>query len=686
MSNSAKSSPTKTDATPSLQKVVIDAVPLTTIPSISPTMRRKSVAKKEKSSRTSINPSSPSSSIKKTKKKSKKSRTESRRSFTMSELHVDPLPSKDVPTPVVDTTEDDVDTSGKNSLNQNSDVPNSVENLGLEKPTVSENLGKSVPNSPVAADGNIGASTKTNNDVADESIKKTAPETHVAPSVATHGATPNVVPDVTTPLAQENLVDYSESDESPPPKATDKETVPDKAANDNPEVILVNETTTSDKAVPTNSEASVARRTRSRVNKGVETASTLAQTPKPSKAGKATGKKPVYGPPKPVSKVIPRSETKKRKAPPTSDSDFEPETDVAASGSTSRKSIGRKKVPQTVPYAPLDNVSFHLENGSARWKFVYHRRLALERNLKNDILECPSVVEALEYAGLMKTVVGLDKCYDRLVKEFLINVAADCNDPASPEYRQVFVRGKCVQFSPIVINQYLQRSSDEVAPLKATDNEICKVLTGGRIKAWPSKAKLSATSLSPFYAVLNRIAAHNWVPTTHSGDVARGLGRFIYAVGTKANFDYGAYFFQETLSHALTYAVEKPVALPTLLCNIILEQHPDILRSFDVPCKRKGVLVIEQRLLDGTNAAAGVGTSVQAGVLSRKQMIADLTETSRALEARKLKIDRVIEALKAEEAAEMAEGEPDGQEGKEASESEDGSEDVMEDSDESSSI
>ncbi|PNX69188.1 hypothetical protein L195_g064322, partial [Trifolium pratense] len=70
-----------------------------------------------------------------------------------------------------------------------------------------------------------------------------------------------------------------------------------------------------------------------------------------------------------------------------------------------------------------------------------------------------------------------------------------------------------------------------------------------------------------------------------------------------------------------------------------------------------GVLVIEQRLLDGTNVAAGVGISVQAGVLSRKQMIADLTETSRALEARKLEIDRVIEALKAEEAAETAEGE-----------------------------
>ncbi|CAJ2668306.1 unnamed protein product [Trifolium pratense] len=673
MSNSAKSSPTKTDVVPSPQ-MAINAIPLNTIPATSPTMRRKSVAKKDKSSRTTTNPSSPSASIKVSKRKSKKSKSESRRSFTMSELHVDPLPSSGVATPVIKAAEVNVDASGKTSVNLGLKDPNLAETLGLKEPAVSEKMGKTAPNPPTVVDTNIGASTETNEAV--------AAETHVAPNVATHGAAPNVVPDVTTSLAQENIVDYSESDESPPPKATDKETVPDKVVNETPEVIIVNEneTTVSDKAAPTNSEASVARRTRSMAGKGVETANTPVQTPKPSRAGKDTGKKPLYGPPKPVSKVIPRTETRKRKAPPTSDSDFEP--DVAASGSTSRKSIGRKKVPQTVPYAPLDNISFHLENGSARWKFVYHRRLALERNLKDDILKCPSVVEALEYAGLMKTVVGLDKCYDRLVKEFLINVAANCNDPASPEYRQVFVRGKCVQFSPTVINQYLQRDSEEVAPLKVTDNEVCKVLTGGRIKVWPSKAKLAATSLSPFYAILNRIAAHNWVPTTHSGDVARGLGKFIYVVGTKAKFDYGSYFFQETLSHALTYAVEKPVALPTLLCNIILEQHPDILRSTDVPCKRKGVLVIEQRLLDGTNAAPGVGTSVQAGVLSRKQMIVDLTETSRALEARKLKIDRVIEALKAQEAAETVEGEPNGQEEEGTS----GSEDVMEDSDESSSI
>ncbi|PNX66171.1 hypothetical protein L195_g062931, partial [Trifolium pratense] len=53
MSDSAKSSPTKTSDVPSLQQMVIDAIPLNTIPPTSPTMKRKSTAKKVKSSRTS---------------------------------------------------------------------------------------------------------------------------------------------------------------------------------------------------------------------------------------------------------------------------------------------------------------------------------------------------------------------------------------------------------------------------------------------------------------------------------------------------------------------------------------------------------------------------------------------------------------------------------------------------------
>ncbi|PNX70826.1 hypothetical protein L195_g057782, partial [Trifolium pratense] len=110
MSDSAKSSPTKNDGVPSLQQLVINAVPLNTIPPTSPTMRRKSTAKKDKASRISTNPSSPAS-IKSSKRKSKKAKGESSKAFTMSELHIDPLPSSGVATPVVNPTVENVDTS-----------------------------------------------------------------------------------------------------------------------------------------------------------------------------------------------------------------------------------------------------------------------------------------------------------------------------------------------------------------------------------------------------------------------------------------------------------------------------------------------------------------------------------------------------------------------------------------------
>ncbi|MCI87290.1 envelope-like protein, partial [Trifolium medium] len=60
----------------------------------------------------------------------------------------------------------------------------------------------------------------------------------------------------------------------------------------------------------------------------------------------------------------------------------------------------------------------------------------------------------------------------------------------SAEYRKVFVRGCCVDFSPTGINQYLERSIEEVANLEVTDNEVYKTITGNMVKKWPRKDKL----------------------------------------------------------------------------------------------------------------------------------------------------------------------------------------------------
>ncbi|PNX57252.1 envelope-like protein, partial [Trifolium pratense] len=71
---------------------------------------------------------------------------------------------------------------------------------------------------------------------------------------------------------------------------------------------------------------------------------------------------------------------------------------------------------------------------------------------------------------------------------------------------------------------------------------------------------------------VEQFAAVNWVPTTHSSNIAKELARFIYAVGTKVRFDYGAYVFYATLEHAKFFALQLPIAFPTLLCGTSVQQ------------------------------------------------------------------------------------------------------------------
>jgi hypothetical protein len=118
-------------------------------------------------------------------------------------------------------------------------------------------------------------------------------------------------------------------------------------------------------------------------------------------------------------------------------------------------------------------------------------------------------MDLIHQAGLMKTVSGLGKCYEKLVKEFIVNIGEDCDNRLSKEFHQVFVRGKCVKFSPAVINNFLGRREDGYSELKPTNNQVCKTITANQVKVWPLKGKVPSVMLSVMYAILNRIGAVN---------------------------------------------------------------------------------------------------------------------------------------------------------------------------------
>ncbi|XP_057418549.1 uncharacterized protein LOC130712747 [Lotus japonicus] len=275
-----------------------------------------------------------------------------------------------------------------------------------------------------------------------------------------------------------------------------------------------------------------------------------------------------------VEDMTPQKKSVKRKRRDADESDVEP--DVSDIDMTAKKRMSGRRVPVNVPEAPLDNISFHFVESASRWKYVFQRSVALERELVPEALGCQVVLDLIATAGLMKTVSGFSRCFDKLVKKFVMNITPECNMAGSAEYRKVYARGKPVNFSPILINFILGKSqvAHDIGDIFL--NVITKEITAGQVKSWPKKGMLSTGNLSVNYALLNRIGAANWFPTNHSSHISTGLAKLVYLIGTKSPFDFGAFVFKQTMKHADTLAVKLPIAFPSLISEIILSQHPEI--------------------------------------------------------------------------------------------------------------
>ncbi|XP_057418474.1 uncharacterized protein LOC130712672 [Lotus japonicus] len=333
------------------------------------------------------------------------------------------------------------------------------------------------------------------------------------------------------------------------------------------------------------------------------------RTPKDSKAAgsvrKSKGKTTSKGKGLNVS-------NKKRKHVSDHESDQDGEPTMPDISTTARKRVKGKRVPLNVVDVPLDNVSFHYADNAQRWKFVSHRRIAIEsvtprfpglteRELSEEALEFKEIIDLLSKAELMKTVKGIGRCYEKLVREFIVNIPSDCDDAGSAKFYKVFVRGKCVHFSPLVINEFLGRSTTAVSEGESDLNEIAKVISGKQVMQWPKKGLLPSGKLTAKFAVLSKIGAANWLATNHTSGITIPLAKLIFWIGTGATMDFGQHVFEQTFKHAGSYAVKLPIMFPCLITELILQQHPSILQADEAPSKKGLPLDFDYRLFAGTH-------------------------------------------------------------------------------------
>ncbi|KAL5133799.1 hypothetical protein HKD37_03G007074 [Glycine soja] len=300
--------------------------------------------------------------------------------------------------------------------------------------------------------------------------------------------------------------------------------------------------------------------------------------------------------------------SKKRKEISSSDSDDDVELDVSTS---KRAKKSGRKVPENVPDAPLDNISFHSIGNVERWKFVYQRRTCFRKRTGKRCLGLQG--DHGPHQGCWTTEdmsPSWETAMKVLVREFIVNIPSDITNRKSDEYQK-----------------------DGVVDITVSEHQIAKEITAKQVQHWPKKGKLSAGKLSVKYAILHRIGAANWVPTNHTSTVATGLGKFLYAVGTKSKFNFGNYIFDQTVKHSESFAVKLPIAFPT----------------------RESPLSLHYKLFEGTHVPDIVSTSGKAaasGAVSKDALIAELKDTCKVLEAtikatteKKMELERLIKRL-----------------------------------------
>src|ERR1044072_1455320 len=99
-------------------------------------------------------------------------------------------------------------------------------------------------------------------------------------------------------------------------------------------------------------------------------------------------------------------------------------------------------------------------------------------------------------AGLMKTVTQVGRCYESLVKEFIINVGPEVSKPRHADYYKVYVRGQSVEFSPVVINKFLGRSEEVVNKEQVSLESIVKELTANQVSQWTATGTIPYNKLN----------------------------------------------------------------------------------------------------------------------------------------------------------------------------------------------
>ncbi|GAA0186771.1 hypothetical protein LIER_34059 [Lithospermum erythrorhizon] len=110
-------------------------------------------------------------------------------------------------------------------------------------------------------------------------------------------------------------------------------------------------------------------------------------------------------------------------------------------------------------------------------------------------------------------------------------------------------------------------------------------------------------------------------------------------IGTRPSFNLGQFIFDQTVQHAQSHIVLKPIAYPSMMSSILQDQEEDILIAADEEGPFLGVITINPKLTQGTHVADIPLTTADTG----GAIGSDTDETMRVLRVEIRLSDGVIQ-------------------------------------------
>lgn len=114
----------------------------------------------------------------------------------------------------------------------------------------------------------------------------------------------------------------------------------------------------------------------------------------------------------------PKKRSVKRKRASVIQNAYDVELDVLDIETFTRKRVAGRRILENVHSIPLDNLYFHSEESVVKWKYVFRWRIALQRELVPEVLDCKEIMDLIADAGLMRTITELVPLFISVLASF----------------------------------------------------------------------------------------------------------------------------------------------------------------------------------------------------------------------------------------------------------------------------